>query len=227
MWLGRTHLPRCRTLRRDSDSVTLSEQQVILGRQKIAERGLEDRVSIELQDFSKLTGTFNKISSIGMFEHVGIANHQTYFNTVKRLLEPRGIYLHHAITRPGKRTDKLFNKKTAAYKALIRYIFPGGEVDHIGMSLRNLESSGFEVHDVEAWREHYAMTTAHWAKRLMARKEEAIALVGEETYRTWALYLAGVTLTFERGGALIFQTITTRKTRSLSGMPLTREYLYK
>ncbi|GHB32093.1 cyclopropane-fatty-acyl-phospholipid synthase [Pseudovibrio japonicus] len=207
--------------------VTLSEQQVILGRQNIAERGLEDRVSIELQDFSTLTGTFNKISSIGMFEHVGIANHQTYFKTVKQLLEPRGIYLHHAITRPGKRTDKLFMKKTAVYKALIRYIFPGGEVDHIGMSLRNLESTGFEVHDVEAWREHYYRTTGHWARRLMARKEEAIALVGEETYRTWVLYLAGVTITFERGGALIYQTITTRKTRTLSGMPLTREYLYK
>ena len=207
--------------------VTLSEEQAALGRQNIAERGLEDRVSIELQDFSTLTGTFDKISSIGMFEHVGLANHQTYFKTVKQLLEPRGIYLHHAITRPGKRTDKLFNKKPPAYKALIRYIFPGGEVDHIGMSLRNLESSGFEVHDFEGWRQHYAMTTAHWAKRLMARKEEAIALVGEETYRTWSLYLVGVTVTFEQGSALIFQTITTHRSRTLSGMPLTREYLYK
>ena len=207
--------------------VTLSEQQVKLGRENIAKRGLEDKVSIELQDFSKLTGTFNKISSIGMFEHVGLANHEAYFQTVKRLLEPRGIYLHHAITRPGKRTEKKFHRKPAEYQALIRYIFPGGEIDHIGMSLRNLEANGFEVHDVEAWREHYAMTTSHWAKRLMARKEEAIAIVGEETYRMWVLYLTGVSMAFERGSAEIFQTVTTRKTRSFSGMPLTRDYLYK
>ncbi|KZK93213.1 MULTISPECIES: cyclopropane-fatty-acyl-phospholipid synthase family protein [unclassified Pseudovibrio] len=207
--------------------VTLSEQQVLLGRKTIAERGLEDRVSIELQDFSKLSGTFTKISSIGMFEHVGLANHEGYFQAVKRLLEPRGIYLHHAITRPGKRTEKKFRKKPAEYKALIRYIFPGGELDHIGMSLRNLEATGFEVHDVEGWREHYAYTTSHWATRLMSRKEEAIALVGEETFRMWALYLAGVSLAFERGSAQIFQTVATRKTKSFSGMPLTRASLYK
>ncbi len=207
--------------------VTLSEQQVLLGRKTIAERGLEGRVSIELKDFSKLTGTFTKISSIGMFEHVGLANHEGYFQAVKRLLEPRGLYLHHAITRPAKRTEKKFRKKPAEYKALIRYIFPGGELDHIGMSLRNLEATGFEVHDVEGWREHYAYTTFHWATRLMAREEEAVALVGEETFRMWALYLAGVSLAFERGSAQIFQTVATRKTKNFSGMPLTRASLYR
>ncbi|WP_310619056.1 class I SAM-dependent methyltransferase [Flexibacterium corallicola] len=207
--------------------VTLSEEQVKLGRERIAAHGLDERVRITLQDFSKLKGSYTKISSIGMFEHVGLRNHRTYFKAVKNLLEPGGIYLHHAITRPGKLTDKAFNKKPAEYKALIRYIFPGGELDHIGMSLRNLEATGFEVHDVEGWRRHYALTTRHWAERLMERKNEASVLVGPQTYRMWELYLCGVSLAFERGAAQIFQTVATRKTKGTSALPLTRDELYR
>ncbi|MEO1066902.1 MAG: cyclopropane-fatty-acyl-phospholipid synthase family protein, partial [Pseudomonadota bacterium] len=165
--------------------VTLSEEQIAKGQTRIQERGLSDKVSIELKDFSKLEGTYTKIASIGMFEHVGLKNHAGYFSAVKRLLEPGGVYLHHAITRPGKVTDKKFNRKPAEYKAILKNIFPGAELDHIGMSLRNLEAHGFEIHDVEGWREHYALTTEHWARRLMANKDAAIAEAGEEIYRMW------------------------------------------
>ena len=206
--------------------VTLSEEQIKKGRARIEALGISDQVTIELKDFSKLEGKYTKISSIGMFEHVGLANHRTYFKAINKLLEPRGLYLHHAIARPAKKTDKVFNKRPAEYKALIKHIFPGGELDHIGMSLRNMESTGFEVHDVEGWREHYALTTRHWANRLMAKKDQAIDAAGEETYRMWVVYLCGVSLAFERSSVNIFQTVASKRDKGPSGLPPTRKDLY-
>jgi len=206
--------------------VTLAEEQLELARQRIAERGLEDRVSVELKDYRDLTGQFDKISSIGMFEHVGIDNHDAYYREVHRLLRPRGIYLHHAITRKGKKDLKAFRRKRAEYKAMVRYIFPGGEVDHIGWTLTNLEHHGFEVHDVEGWREHYARTTRLWAENLAREKEAAIAEVGEPKYRLWLLYLTGVSLSFQRGTLSIFQTVASKRDKGPSGLPPSRADLY-
>jgi cyclopropane-fatty-acyl-phospholipid synthase len=207
--------------------VTLSEEQFALARDRVIDRGLSDKVTIEIRDFSELKGGFDKIASIGMFEHVGLANHSTYFSTVHRLLRPRGVYLHHAIARRGKKTDKLFQKIRPEYKAMRQFIFPGGEVDHIGMTARNLESHGFEVHDVEGWREHYARTCKLWAERLMAAEVDAIDQVGSETYRLWVLYLSGVSLAFKQGTLGIFQTVATRRDRGPSGLPPTRADLYR
>ncbi len=206
--------------------VTLSEEQATLARERIKTKDLEDKVRVELQDFREMTGQFDKISSIGMFEHVGLDHHDDYYGSVHRLLRPRGIYLHHAITRRGKKDLKSFRKKRAEYKALVRYIFPGGEVDHIGWTMTNLEAHGFEVHDVEGWREHYARTTRLWAENLMNAKDAAIAEVGEEKYRLWLAYLTGVSLGFERGTVNIFQTVSTKRTKGPSTMPPTREDLY-
>jgi cyclopropane-fatty-acyl-phospholipid synthase len=207
--------------------VTLSQEQFALANERIAEKGLQDRISIELKPFQELDGTFDKISSIGMFEHVGFANHADYFKTVRRLLKPRGAYLHHAITRKGRATDKAFHRKPAEYRALVKYIFPGGELDHIGWSARMLEAHGFEVHDVEGLREHYALTCRHWAKRLHERMDEAIAFAGEPRARLWLAYLTGCALTFDRGGAYIFQTLATRRDKGPSGLPPTRADLYR
>jgi cyclopropane-fatty-acyl-phospholipid synthase len=211
----------------DAVGVTLSEEQAVLARERIRERGLQDRVAVELKDYRDLEGRFDKISSIGMFEHVGIDNHDAYYRNVHRLLKPRGLYLHHAITRRGRKDLKAFRRKKPEYRALVRYIFPGGEVDHIGWTLTNLEGHGFEVHDVEAWREHYARTTRLWAENLMAAKEAAVAEVGEPKYRLWLAYLTGVSLGFERGTIGIFQTVASRRTKGPSGMPPTREDLYR
>ncbi|QFT34689.1 Cyclopropane-fatty-acyl-phospholipid synthase [Labrenzia sp. THAF82] len=207
--------------------VTLAEEQLKLAEERIKERGLEDKVSVKLIDYREMDGKFDKISSIGMFEAVGLDNYDNYFQSVHRLLKPRGLYLHHAITRRGKKDLKAFRRKKPEYQALVRYIFPGGEVDHIGWTLTNLEAHGFEVHDVEAWREHYARTTRLWAENLMAVKDAAIAEIGEEKYRLWLAYLIGVSLGFERGSIGIFQTVTSRRTKGLSGMPPTREDLYR
>lgn len=207
--------------------VTLAEEQLKLARENITARGLQDKVSVELIDYRHMEGKFDKISSIGMFEAVGLDNYDNYFQSVHRLLKPRGLYLHHAITRRGKKDLKAFRRKKPEYQALVRYIFPGGEVDHIGWTLTNLEAHGFEVHDVEAWREHYARTTRLWAENLMKVKDKAIAEVGEEKYRLWLAYLCGVSLGFERGTIGIFQTVTSRRAKGLSGMPPTREDLYR
>lgn len=207
--------------------VTLSTEQLELARAKVAERGLGDRVRIELQDFRTLDGQFDKISSIGMFEHVGIDNHDEYFSTVHRLLVDGGLYLHHAITRPGKKDLRKFRRKNPEYKAITSYIFPGGELDHIGWTATNLEEHRFEIHDVEGWREHYARTTELWARNLMAHRDEAVAIVGAAKTRIWILYLAGVSLAFRNGSVSIFQTLASKRRRGPSGLPPTRADLYR
>ncbi|MCE1237805.1 MAG: cyclopropane-fatty-acyl-phospholipid synthase family protein [Hyphomicrobiales bacterium] len=206
--------------------VTLSTEQLEFSRARIAERGLSDRVRVELQDYRTLDGQFDKISSIGMFEAVGFDNYDAYFETIRRLLVDRGLYLHHAITRRGKKDLKRFRRKRSEYEALTRYVFPGGEVDHIGLTLTNLEEHGFEVHDVEGWREHYARTTELWARALSARFDEAAAIVGAPKTRIWILYLAGVSLGFRTGSINLFQTVASKRTRGPSGLPPTREDLY-
>lgn len=212
----------------DAHGVTLSQQQFDFAQAKIARLGLTGRVTIEMKDFSTLDGAFDKIASIGMFEHVGIANHPTYFQTIHRLLKPGGLYLHHAITRPAKRTDRQFlHGKTAEYRAILKYIFPGAELDHVGMSAANLERHGFEVHDVEGWREHYAKTCRQWHDRLLANRAAAEKEVGVEKTRLWLLYLAGCSIGFERTTLGLFQTLASRRQRGPSGVPLTRADLYR
>ncbi|KAB0266434.1 class I SAM-dependent methyltransferase [Microvirga brassicacearum] len=207
--------------------VTLSEEQAALAREKIAALGLQERVEVVLQDYTQMDGEFDKISSIGMFEQVGIRNYPDYFRSVHRLLRPRGLYLHHTIARRAKRSERAFRKLKPEYRALTRYIFPGGELDHLGMSVSNLERYGFEVHDVEAWREHYQRTTRLWWEKLNARRREAEAEVGPEKTRMWLLYLAGCSLAFERGAVGVNQTLASKRTRGPAGLPPSRADLYR
>ena len=207
--------------------VTLAENQYALAQEKVAKLGLQDRVTLALQDYTRLEGGFDKIASIGMFEHVGLANHRTYFQTIERLLNPGGLYLHHAITRAAKPDAKLFRRKRPEALAIARYIFPGGELDHIGMTVANLEGHGFEVHDVEGWREHYARTTRLWHDRLLANHEAAEREVGRDKMRLWLAYLAGVSIAFERNTLRIFQTLASKRSKGPSGLPPTRADLYR
>ncbi len=207
--------------------VTLSQAQHDFAQAKIVRLGLQDHVTVDLKDWRALAGEYDAIASIGMFEHVGAANHAAYFRGVHALLKPRGLMLHHAITRPAKRNDRAFRRHKPEYAAIIRYIFPGGELDHIGSTLAKLERFGFEVHDVEGWREHYARTTRLWCERLHAQRGAAAAEVGAGRLRLWLLYLAGVSLAFERGTVGIFQTVATRRARGASGLPPTRAGLYQ
>jgi cyclopropane-fatty-acyl-phospholipid synthase len=207
--------------------VSLSQAQTELARERIKAKGLEDRITIHVKSYEVMEGQFDKIASIGMFEHVGSANHQTYFAAMNRLLKPGGLYMHHAISRRMKRSQKLWRKMTPENRAIIKYIFPGGELDHLGMSIANLEAHGFEVHDVENLREHYAKTTRLWAERLRTNLSEAIAEAGEPKVRLWMLYLAGVSIAFERGTMQINQTLASKRMRGVSAVPQTRDDLYR
>ena len=207
--------------------ITLSEEQIEFARDKVKKLGLSDKITLEFTDYANVTGSFNKIASIGMYEHIGIKNIPAYMTKVRSLLTEDGVFLNHAISRRAPKTASLGRRLRPEQKALTKYIFPGGELDDIGHSVVAMERAGFEVHDVEAWREHYARTCKLWCERLTNEMERAVALVGEEKYRIWVAYLAGCSLAFSRGSARIYQTVATKSAKGKSPLPATRADLYR
>ena len=206
--------------------VTLSEEQLIFAREKVARAGLSDRITLELVDYQALEGPYDKIASIGMYEHIGIDNIPAYFRKVQTLLADGGLFLNHAISRGAKRKKKRFAKRPEQ-RALQKYIFPGGELDDIGHTISEMERAGFEVHDVEGWRAHYEKTTRIWCERLTAEREAAERLVGAATYRIWVAYLGGCSLAFRRGSARIFQTLAGKSAKAPPAVPPSRADLYR
>jgi cyclopropane-fatty-acyl-phospholipid synthase len=207
--------------------VTLAEEQFAYAREKVARLGLQDKVTLELRDYAQIDSGYDKIASIGMFEHVGLANHPTYFQTINRLLKPGGLYLHHAITYRWRDFERVRRDKPQVINVISRYIFPGGELDHIGLSVTNLERHGFEVHDVEGWREHYARTTRLWRDQLATNREAAEREVGGVKTRLWLTYLDGASAGFNHGSLGIFQTLASKRVRGPTGLPPTRADLYR
>ena len=209
--------------------ITLSEEQLAFAREKVKRLGLEHLVTLELKDYMLAEGRYDKIASIGMYEHIGLKNIPAYMNKVRSLLNENGVFLNHAISRRAHKPKAglLPQRMRPEKKAIAKYIFPGGELDDIGHSVSAMEIAGFEVHDVEGWREHYARTCKLWCERLTANKDEAIKLVGEEKYRIWVAYLAGVSLAFSRGTLRLFQTVATKSAKGKSPLPPTRADLYR
>ncbi len=206
--------------------VTLAREQYDYALEQVRKNGLEDKITIKLQDYRLVEGCFDKISSIGMYEHVGLDQVPEYLSKVRSLLAPDGIFLNHGITRRGKGKRKRWISRPEK-RAIQKYIFPGGDLDSIGNTIDNMEKCGFEIQDVEGWRMHYQLTTKIWCERLAARQEEAIALVGEETVRIWLAYLAGVSLCFLRGSMRLYQTVATNKPKGMPATPQTRADLYQ
>ena len=207
--------------------VTLSQTQHDYAVEKVRRLGLEDRVTVELRNYEDLDGEYDKIASIGMYEHIGIANYPTYFTKLNTLLRDRGILLNHGITRRAKRSRRRFRRIRPEKRLILKHIFPGAELDHIGHSVEVMESHGFEIHDVECWREHYALTCRLWHERLVDNEAAAIAHVGRERYRMWIAYLAGVSFAFRDGSLRIYQTVATKhRSKGPSGLPPTRADLY-
>ena len=211
-----------------SHGITLSQEQHDYTKQKIDELGLSDRVSVEICDYANHQGSYDKISSVGMSEHIGTANYPRYFGKINSMLRDRGLVLNHAIARRAKATKRQVKKIRPERKFILKYIFPGSELIPVGMTTDTLENTGFEVHDVESLREHYALTLKYWSKNLTANKEEAIRLVGPERYRLWAAYMTGGSVGFTAGSIKIYQVLASKRaSKGLSGLPPTRADLYR
>ena len=203
--------------------ITLSEQQLTLARERIAEAGVGDRVTVELRDYRDLTeeGSYDKVSSVGMFEHIGLKNLPVYFAKVHQLLKPGGLFLNHGITH-----DVEGWKKTLSSEFINRYVFPDGQLDTVSNIQRVMERSHFEIADVESLRPHYAMTLRHWVARLEKHHDEALQFVSESTWRVWRLYMAACALEFESGEIGVYQVLASRRGGRGEALPLTRRHLY-
>lgn len=203
--------------------ISLSHKQLELARVRIAQSGLADRVTVELLDYRDLDGKaqYDKIASVGMFEHVGLRNLPEYFASVRRLLKPAGLFLNHGITSVSG--GWLASANT---RFINRYIFPDGQLDTISNIQRAMEGEGFEIADVEALRRHYALTLRHWVERLERHHTEALRFVSEQTYRAWRLYMTASALQFEAGGIGVYQVLASAHADQASALPLTRRHLY-
>ena len=198
--------------------ITLSEEQLKIARERAAENVCSDKVTFELIDYRDLAarepGSFDRIVSIGMFEHVGQRNFGTYFRATANLLKDDGAMLIHTIGRMGEpgRTDAFTRK----------YIFPGGYIPALSETIAASEKSRLIATDIETLRLHYALTLREWYKRTVAHETEIIAMYDARFYRMWTFYLAGATAAFESGGMCNYQIQFARNRHAL---PLTRDYL--
>ncbi|WP_421883993.1 class I SAM-dependent methyltransferase [Methylibium sp.] len=203
--------------------ITLSRQQFEYAQQRIRTEGLQDLVTVELRDYRDLAGAgvFDKVSSVGMFEHVGLANLPAYLATVMRVLRPGGLFMNHGITH-----DEEGWNKSLTTEFINRYVFPDGELDCVSNIQLGMERAGFEIHDVEGLRPHYALTLRHWVQRLEANRDAALREVDEPTYRVWRLYMAACALDFEAGTTGVYQILASRPNRGEWPVPLSRGDLY-
>lgn len=205
--------------------VTLSRTQYEEANRVIRERGLTDRARVDLLDYRDLRGkTYDKIVSVGMFEHVGLANLKRYFRAAYEALRPGGLFLNHGI---AEQSDGRTGGKVAGF--MDRYVFPDGELVAIGDGLAIAERAGFEVRDVENLREHYARTARDWVGNIERNRVSAIAATSEATYRIWRLYLAGSSQGFSIGRLGLFQSLLARPLANgrVDELPATRAELYR
>ncbi len=197
--------------------VTISARQAELARERVAESGLSDRIEVRLADYRDVwDGPFDAISSIGMFEHVGLSRLGVYFMRLHELLRPAGRLLNHGIARPPRRRPPIRRNTFVG-----RYVFPDGELHEVGAVVSAVQRAGFEVRHSETLREHYALTLRAWVRNLEANWDEAVAEVGAPRARIWRLYMAGSALGFEAGRLQVHQVVAVRPDDGRSGMPLT------
>lgn len=182
--------------------VTLSPEQARLARARVDELGLRDRVEILEQDYRDVDGEFDAVASVGMFEHVGKARIETYFEKLRSVLAPRGQLLNHGITN---RNRDLKRRRSDSFVG--RHVFPDGDLRPVEESIEIAERAGFELRDVEAMRMSYALTLRHWVRRLEAQRQRAIASSSEQTYRVWRAYMAGSAIAFEQGAIGLYQLL--------------------
>lgn len=197
---------------------TLSDAQLHLALGLAMEKAATSKAYFAKRDYRSLSGEYDKIASVGMFEHVGRKNALTYFRTIANILAPGGLFLNHAIARPEQVKD------TPETLFLQRRVFPGGELIRLSDVIRFAEAEGLEPIDVENLRPHYARTCKAWVDGLRRNASQALQYVSEKTYRTWMLYLAASSLSFEQGDTTIYQVLFAK--RGATRLHMTREYMY-
>lgn len=202
--------------------VTLSRQQADFANDWIRQEGLEDQALVEYRDYRELLGEaqYDRISAIGIVEHVGYRNLAQYFAGIHRLLKQNGLFLNHGIGRarewrPNPGSDWISD-----------HVFPEGEPPTLSTVITQLEDNAFEVQDVENLRAHYAKTCADWVDRLQANREACLRHVDERTYRTWILYLAMSSIYFEEGQIFLYQVLASKRMPRYAPTPLTRDDIY-
>ena len=204
--------------------ITLSRNQHALATERVAAAGLSDRVRIELVDYRDIDGRFDRITSVGMFEHVGLKNLPLYFSRIRELLADEGLAMNHGICTTN--TDH----STARYGAgefIEHYVFPEGELPHIGSVLTAMQDGGLEALDVENLRRHYARTCASWADNFERNADRIRLQVDERRYRIWRIYLAGCAHAFENDWISLYQVVCGKAGRSAATLPWSRRYMYE
>ena len=206
--------------------VTLSRNQFEFASKRIREEGLEDRCEVRLQDYRDIPGEggYDKIASVGMFEHVGLKHLGAYFSKVRSLLAENGLAMNHGITATDPDNSWV---GLGAGEFINRYVFPHGELPHVSLVLREMALAGLEVADVESLRRHYARTCFEWARRLEQNRSRAIASAGEKRYRIWQIYLAGCAHGFTNEWMNIYQVLVRKQGGGANPLPLTRDYMYR
>ncbi|CCF28996.1 SAM-dependent methyltransferase [Leuconostoc citreum] len=202
----------------EATGVTLSQEQYDYVSQKIIDEGLEGRVHVYLKDYRELTETYDHVTSVGMFEHVGKENLSTYFEQVNARLVDNGTALIHGITgqHDGAGVDAWINK----------YIFPGGYIPNIAENVNHIMQASLQIDDIEPLRRHYQRTLEMWTKNFHDVEESVIAKYGERFYRMWDLYLQACASSFESGNIDVVQYLLT-KGASATNLPMTRAYIYQ
>lgn len=204
--------------------ITLSHRQHELATQRVKAAGLEDRIEIRLQDYRDIDGPFDKITSVGMFEHVGLKNLGAYFKRVHALLRDGGVVMNHGITSTDPESGET---PFGGGRFIDRYVFPNGELPHISVALKEMSAAGLEASDIENLRLHYARTLDHWSDRFEASGERLRQIAGEKRYRIWRVYLAGCAYAFRNNWLALHQIVGVKNSRpEHSPLPMTREYMY-
>ena len=203
--------------------ITLSQNQFELATERVRAAGLGDRIDIRLQDYRDVRGPFDRISSVGMFEHVGLKNLASYFRIVRNLLAPDGWALNHGITSSDAHNGET---RYGGGQFIGRYVFPQGELPHIGTVMTALQEGGLEPFDAESLRRHYARTLQCWSEAFEAKTERLKALVPEKTWRIWRMYLVGCQRAFEHDELSLFQVLCRRAGQPAATLPWSRRWVY-
>jgi cyclopropane-fatty-acyl-phospholipid synthase len=203
--------------------ITLSQNQFELAKERVERAGVADRVQIRLEDYRDAAGVYDRITSVGMFEHVGGKNLPIYFAKIRSLLAEDGMVMNHGIT-----TTDIDNGETAygGGEFIEQYVFPHGELQHIGSVLKAMQEGGLEALDVENLRRHYAKTCGIWADNFETHAEQIRKQVDDKRFRIWRVYLAGCAYAFAQDWVSLYQVVCTKAGRDVSTLPLSRRYMY-